>query len=320
MISSLVFFGTEDFSAAILSRLIDARYDIKAVVTKPDTPRGRGRSRSAQAPAVKTIAEKYSIPVLQPGKLKEAADDIAYFDCQHAVLAAYGKIVPKSVLDSFHGGIINVHPSLLPRYRGPSPIESAILNGDAKTGASIMKLVEAMDAGPVYAQVDYPLNGAETRPELYGALGQIGADMLIKHLPAITSGQLTAQPQNDEQATYCSLIKKSDGVIDWHKSATRIERDIRAYLGWPGSRTELFGREVTILEAEISETTLAPGEIHATTQNPVLQGQSLQDNKIFYNKRLLIGTGEQSLHIKKLRPAGRSSMNANDFLRGLRVV
>lgn len=300
MSSSLVFFGTEDFSAAILSRLIDAHYDIKAVVTKSDTLRGRGRS--AQAPAVKTIAEKYDIPVLQPGKLKEAADDIASFNCRHAVLAAYGKIVPKSVLDIFAGGIINVHPSLLPRYRGPSPIESAILNGDAKTGVSIMKLVEAMDAGPVYAQVDYPLGGTETRPELYDALAQIGADMLIEHLPAITSGQLTAQPQNDEHATYCSLIKKSDGIIDWHKSATRIERDIRAYLGWPGSRAELFGREVTILEAEVRQTSLPPGETSTTDET------------------LLVGAGEQALEIKKLRPAGRSSMNANDFLRGLRVV
>lgn len=310
--NSLVFFGTEDFSAVILSRLLDAGYGIKAVATKPDAQRGRGKQ--TLPPAVKTIAGEHGIPVLQPEKLNDAAGDIAAFGCQYAVLAAYGKIVPKSILNMFPGGIINVHPSLLPKYRGPSPIESAILNGDQKTGVSLMQLVEAMDAGPVYIQQEYPLSGGETRPELHDALAAVGADMLARHLPAILSGELAPEPQDETQATYCPLIKKSDGVIDWRKPAAQIERAIRAYLGWPGSRTQLFGQDVTLLEVEVSNLLLTPGEIK------LAELQSVRGTASNRGNLLIVGAGDKSLAIKKLRPAGRSSMGTSDFLRGLRLV
>lgn len=297
--NSLIFFGTENFSAIILSRLLQAGYDIKAVVTKPDAMSGRGGR--FVAPRAKQIAREHNIPALQPKNLGDALEAIAGFGCNHAVLVAYGKIIPDSILALFGGGIINVHPSLLPEYRGPSPIESAILNSDEKTGVSLMKLVPKMDAGSVYAQVEYSLGGFETRYGLYEALTETSAKLLLEHLPAILDGSLQPVEQNEQQASYCHLIKKQDGIINWNKPAAQIEREIRGYLGWPSSQAKLFDQDITMLEATISDVALAPGEVQTT------------------NFQLIIGTGLQSLEIKKLRPAGRSSMDAADFLRGLRL-
>lgn len=295
----LVFFGTEDFSASILLRLIEAGYHIKAAVTKPDAIAGRGGR--LMAPRVKQIAQQYNIPVMQPKKLSEAIPTLTSLECEFAVLVAYGKIIPESALNAFPGGIVNIHPSLLPKYRGPSPIETAILNGDETTGVSLMKLVSAMDAGPVYAQTEYPLGGYETRHALYEALTPVSATLLLENLPAIFDGSLQPIPQDESQATYCHLIKKQDGIINWYQPASVIAREVRAYLGWPSSQTQLFNQNVIVLEAKINETVLEPGEVRTD------------------NYQIIIGTGEKSLEITKLRPAGRSSMDAADFLRGLRI-
>jgi len=297
---SIVFFGTEEFSATILKQLINAGCEIPVVVTKPDTKSGRGKKMLP--PLVKTLALENKITVLQPNQLEAAVHDIATFNCNHAVLAAYGKIVPNSILDIFPGGIVNVHPSLLPKYRGPSPIESAVLNGDSETGVSIIKLVQAMDAGPIFDQTRISLGGSETRPELYENLAKLGSKILIEYLPDILGGELTPQPQDEDNVVYCSIIKKSDGEINWQKPAEQIEREIRAYQGWPGSRTQLFDQDVIILEAAVNEATLKPSETSPE------------------NQTLLVGTSEKSLEIKKLRPAGRSSMSATEFLRGLRLI
>lgn len=296
----LVFFGTEDFSTTILSRLIASGYTIKAVVTKADSVRGRGRKLTP--PGIKQVALDCGIPVIQPVKLSEHISELTNLNCQHAVLVAYGKIIPGSVLDIFPGGIINVHPSLLPRYRGSSPIESAILHGDERTGVTLMKLVEAMDAGPIYAQTEYPLTGRESRPELYDILASAGSSLLIDRLPGILEGNVSPQPQNDADATYCQLIKKDDGRIDWNQPAAQIERTIRAYLGWPGSRMQVFGADITILEAEVDPLEITIGKAE------VIDG------------KFLVGASDQrSLSIKKLRPSGRSSMDIADFLRGLKA-
>lgn len=296
---SLVFFGTENFSAILLLRLIAAGYDIKAAVTKPDAM--SGRSAKLVAPRVKQIAFEHNIPVLQPKNLNDAVQAIAALGCDHAVLVAYGKIIPDSILALFAGGIINVHPSLLPKYRGPSPIEVAILNGDDQTGVSLIKLVSKMDAGPIYTQTKYELGGHEVRYSLYEALTEVGAKLLSEHLPAILTGSLQPASQDDTQATYCQLIKKQDGRLNWNKPGIQLEREIRAYQGWPASQTVLFNQDITVLEARVSGVSLPAGDIQTA------------------NFELIVGTGEKSLEITKLRPAGRSSMVASDFLRGLRV-
>jgi len=200
-----------------LRALLSAGFSISAVVTKPDSRKGRGRE--LQKPAVKIIAEEHTIPVLQPlstDEMTEGLHAIASSNNQTpiGVLVSYGKIVPQSIIDLFEPGIINVHPSLLPLYRGPSPIESAIVHGDVETGVTIMQLSAKMDAGPIYTQVRHTLAGTETGPELETTLADLGASTLVQALPKIISGELQPTPQNDNEATYCYLLTKEDSALD----------------------------------------------------------------------------------------------------------
>jgi methionyl-tRNA formyltransferase len=252
---TLVFFGTEDFSAVSLRALIDAGYNVAAVVTKPDSP--RGRNRSITAPLVKDIANEHSIRVFQPQKLTEIAQDLKNIGSACGVLVSYGKIIPLSIIELFTPGIINVHPSLLPKCRGPSPIESVILAGDKETGVSIMLLTAAMDAGPIYVQKRIPLSGHETRPYLYHQLAHLGADMLLETLPGILSGSLTPAPQEDTEAIYCPMLSKDIGIMNPAVfTADELERQVRAYLGYPKSRLTVNGQQVVVTKAKItSEST-----------------------------------------------------------------
>lgn len=256
----IVFFGTEDFSLLTLQRLVEAGFPVVGVVTKPDSKKGRGHALSA--PAVKTYAVAHNIPVWQPAKLIEITDIITQLGSPVGVLVSYGKIIPQSIIDLFTPGIINVHPSLLPRYRGPSPIESAIKNGDDVTGVSIMQLSAAMDAGPVYTQVTVPLSGIETRPQLYNQLGTLGAQLLTDSLPTIVSGELVATPQDDSQATYCQLLTKHDAWLHPEADdAKTCERLIRAHLGFPKSKLILLNQECIITKASVSPQKQTPLDV-----------------------------------------------------------
>lgn len=256
----ILFFGTETFSASSLRALIANGYTIATVITKPDSKKGRGQTLSFSA--VKTLALEHAIPVLQPVNLREANDEIASFGAEAAVLVSYGKIVPQSIIDLFPRGIINVHPSLLPKYRGPSPIESAILNGDAQTGVSIMQLSAKMDAGPVYSQIHYPLSGTETQQALYETLAEKGADELVRVLPAILSGELQPQPQNEREATYCSLLSKDDALISPSAMmAAQAERHVRAYNVFPKTKLTLGSYTIIVTKAHVSQTKNAPLDV-----------------------------------------------------------
>lgn len=294
----IVFFGTEDFSAISLQALISAGFNVVAVVTKPDTRKGRGQK--LVPPTVKKIAEEHSIPVWQPGKLGEIIENIRELQPVTGVLVSFGKIIPKSIIDLFSPGIINVHPSKLPTYRGPSPIESAILNGDGETGVSIMQLLPKMDAGPVYSITPYVLSGTETQSELYERLGDIGAKQLVGILPKIIDGTLQATPQDESDASYCHLIQKSDGVIDWSKPAQQIERQIRAFNGWPGSRTVISGAEVIVTAAHVE------GPSQAATNNP--------------SKTVGFECGDGNyLFVDTLKPVGKKEMPIQAFLAGHKI-
>jgi methionyl-tRNA formyltransferase len=254
---TIVFFGTEDFSLTALQHLIDSGFSIAAVVTKPDSRKGRGQR--IIPPSVKRLAQKHNIPVWQPQKLKEIAADIQALGSVTGVLVSYGKIIPQSIIDLFTPGIINVHPSLLPQYRGPSPIESAIKNGDKKTGVSIMQLGAAMDAGPVYTRAIYPLNGTETQPELYAILAQKGAELLVKILPDIINGTLQPTPQNNTAASYCHLLTKEDSLLDLTKlTAIQAERQIRAHLTYPKSKLQYGDHMLVITKAHVSTIKKTP--------------------------------------------------------------
>lgn len=298
----IVFFGTEEFSATSLRALIAAGFAIAAVVTKPDSKKGRGHK--SVPPTVKVIAEEYNIPVWQPSKLRDITDNIKQLQPVTGVLVSFGKIIPQSTIDLFTPGIINVHPSPLPKYRGPSPIESAILNGDDATGVSIMQLSAAMDAGPVYSFVFHPLDGTETQPELYETLGTVGANELVRVLPQIMSDELQPTPQDESAATYCQLIQKQDGVIDWSKPAEQIEREIRAHKGWPGSRTKIGSIEVIITSAHAVPSDFGePGDIEIEDDGPNV-------------KLLAIQAAYGYLCIECLKPLGKKEMPVQAFLAG----
>jgi methionyl-tRNA formyltransferase len=297
---TVVFFGNERLATGVsttaptLQALIKAGYHVAAVVANFE----RAVSRSARDLEIAAIAEQHGIPVLLPNKPADIADELRAFNADAAVLVAYGKIVPQSVIDRFSGGILNIHPSLLPLHRGPTPLESVILDGSTETGVSVMQLAAKMDAGPVFAQRTVPLTGKETKQELADRLISIGANMIIDVLPTVLDGSANPKPQHDAVATYDNLIDKTVGVIDWTKSAAQLERQIRAYAVWPKSHTQLAGKDVAITSAKIIKQSGAPGQIS-------INGTSL-----------IVHCGQDSLEITSLTPAGKKEMTAESFING----
>lgn len=246
----IIFFGTEDFSAVSLQKLIDEGFEIAGIITKPDSRKGRGQK--LQAPKVKQIGEKFNIPVLQPQKMSEIVDFVKTFENPVGVLVSFGRIIPQEIIDLFTPAIVNVHPSLLPKYRGSSPIESAILNGDEKTGVSLMKLSKEMDAGDVYSQEEIELSKTETASDLYKTCGEIGAEMLVRDLPKIISGEIKGQKQDDSQAEYCQLLKKSDALLSQdEQTAEQAEQQIRAFEIFPKSKIKLGEHLIIVKSAKV---------------------------------------------------------------------
>lgn len=250
---TIVFFGTDEFSAVSLRELIAKGFSIGAVVTKPDSQKGRGRKLTKSI--VKEIAEQHDIPVWQPTRVVDIAENIESLNDPVGVLVSYGKIIPESIIKLFNPGIINVHPSLLPKYRGPSPVESAILHGDTETGVTIMQLSKAMDAGPIYSQITVQLNDTETTPELEHRLAELGAQQLTLTLPAIIEGHSVPTPQNDSIATYCQLLSKENSLLDTQKlTAEQAERQVRAYLAFPKTKAVITEHQIVITKAHVSNT------------------------------------------------------------------
>jgi len=288
-----------------------------------DTPLGSVMSRpkvvffgneklATGLPATKPIiqdalrAAGFEIELTVTGPLSE----LKLHESKLAVLAAYGHIIPQRALDEFPMGVINIHPSLLPKYRGPTPIESAILDGVTKTGVSIMRLTAGMDEGPVYEQKAIHLTGNETKAELAEVLQKLGAELLVEVLPAIADGSLSPRQQShpDRDATYCKKISKEDGRIDWNKPAEQIEREIRAYEQWPKSYTTLAGKDVIITKAHVNEP---------STPYSVLRTQA--EVSVTSTKEISVQTGKGLLIIDALKPAGKKEMSAQEFLLGYSI-
>ena len=247
----IIFFGTEEHSLGTLKALVEHGMEIAAVITKPDAPRGRGHKLTQ--PPVKEFATAHNIPVWQPNKLIDIVDDIRQLQPVAGVLVAYGKIIPQRVIDLFNPGIINLHPSLLPKWRGPSPVEATIANQDTETGISIMQLEAGMDSGPVYIQKTIPLSGNESKLDLYNSLFSLGNQTLINSLPDILSGKLMPTPQDDQQATYCSLLSKEMSQLNPETmTAAEANAHVRAYLGFPRSRLQFNDNDLIITQAHVS--------------------------------------------------------------------
>jgi methionyl-tRNA formyltransferase len=244
----LAFLGSSSFAVPILNLLAD-RYTVVGVISQPDRPAGRGRQ--VRPSPVKELALKLKLPVSQPERIKHASalKSLADWNPDLIVVAAYGQILPPAVLELPPSGCLNVHASLLPRWRGAAPIQAAILNGDSETGVSLMKMDQGMDTGPVLAQTATAIGRHETAGELELRLSHLGAQMLAASLPAYLAGGLEPYPQDDPAATYAPRLKKSDGRIDPDLPAIRLANQVRAYNPWPGSYLELPGNRLLILGA-----------------------------------------------------------------------
>lgn len=299
----LVFFGTPEFSSKFLSALhADPFFEVVAVITTPDEP--IGRKKILTAPPTKIFALEHNLPVFQPTKLKDPAfaDTLRGLSADAFVVVAYGRLIPQSILDLPALGCINVHPSLLPKLRGPSPIISAIADGEQETGVSIMKLDAGMDHGPILGQIRLPLATNETAISLTEKVIEQGSPYLLEILKKYSAGEIQLVEQNHSVATICSLITREDGKIDWSLPAQVIERRIRAYTPWPGTWT-IWTRQsapliVKILAAEIDSHTLPAGQAN------IIDGA------------LLVGTATNALRINVLQPAGGKPMDSASFLRG----
>jgi methionyl-tRNA formyltransferase len=233
--------------APTLSALIEAGYHIAAVVANYEA----GTSRTARTLEVAEVAKVHNIPVLLPDKPASIRDQLAGFGAEAAVLVAYGKLIPQSIIDIFPKGILNIHPSLLPQYRGSTPIEQAILDGASVTGVSIMRLVKAMDAGPIFAQAAMHIDDTVTKQALTQKLLELGGELLLETLPKVLDASLAPKPQDESKASYTSLIQKSDAMLDLTKSAERLAREVRAYAGWPKSKINLFDHTIIVTKARI---------------------------------------------------------------------
>lgn len=303
----VVFFGTPTLARSILEALVaDAEIDVVGIVCQPDEP--VGRKAVLTAPPTKQFAIEHSIPVFQPTKLKDesflSAIDSLYADV--AVVLAYGRMLPQILLDRIPGGFINVHPSLLPKYRGPSPIQAAILAGDSVTGVSIMKLDAGMDTGPLLAQSEIELADNETSETLTKKVIEVSAPLLIQTLKSYVAGTITPTAQSADGVSICSLLDRTTGKIDWTESAEVIDRKVRALTPWPGTSTtwKIGEKEVgvKILKTEVRSSP-------ATSENIIGVPRS-------ESGKLLVDSADGTLEILELQPAGGKAMSGADFARG----
>jgi len=299
----IVFMGSPDFALPSLSLLAAARnYEVVGVVTQPDRTSGRGRE--LKAPPVKTLALELNIPVMQPGKLSapDAMDQLRTWNPDLIVVAAFGQILKKDVLDMPRHGCINIHASLLPRWRGAAPINAAILHGDQETGVTIMQMDVGLDTGPMLASKSIRIRRDDTAGSVIQALSTLGAELLIKTLPEYLSGRVTPQPQPTEGFTYAPMLRKNDGLLNFSYSAIELERRVRAMNPWPGAWFELNGNPLKVLRASIvsGEKGLAIGSRFMVEGRPAVQ------------------SAEGALVLDEVQPAGKKIMSGKSFLAGAR--
>lgn len=301
----IVFMGTPGFAQPALDSLVSSEHRVVAVYTQPDKPAGRGRG--LLSPAVKKTALDRGLPVLQPFSLWQSEEKERLTDLRPDVIvvAAFGLLLPRSILDIPPFGCLNIHPSLLPRHRGPSPVAATILVGDEVAGVSLMLMEEGMDTGPVLAQQQIPVSPQDTTGSLTARLAQIGAQLLMQTLPLWFEGGLTPEPQDNQKATYSKLISKEDGDIDWHRSAVELWRRVRAFQPWPGCHTTWQGKLIKIIDAV-----------------PLLGREGELGKVIATRERQGVAVGVQAgdgvLGLLQVQLEGKRAMAAEEFVRGQR--
>jgi methionyl-tRNA formyltransferase len=297
----IVFMGSPDFALPSLGALANA-YDVLGVVTQPD--RASGRGRALKSPPVKLLARELDVPIIQPEKLRtpEAMEQLRAWDPDLIIVAAFGQILRKDVLDLPRYGCINVHASLLPRWRGAAPINAAILHGDEETGVTIMKMDVGLDTGPMLAQRSIRLTRDDTAGSVTETLSHLGADLLIETLPDYLSGKIQPVPQPEEDVTYAPMLKKEEGRLDFTRPAEELERRARAFNPWPGAFMDFDG---TLLKVHRAHA-IAEAENAEIGQKLIYQGQPA------------VSAGGGLLVLDEVQPAGKKTMSGKSFLAGAR--
>lgn len=294
----LVFAGTPAFSVPSLQACLQSRHTVQAVYTQPDRPAGRGRQTAASP--VKVVAEQYGIPVFQPESLRgaEARDQLARLDADLVVVVAYGLILPASILSAPRLGCVNVHASLLPRWRGAAPIQRAIMAGDRETGVTIMQVEAKLDAGPMYLRRSCPIAADDTAGALQDRLAVLGATALIETLAALEIGSAVAEVQDESQVTYAEKLNKDEAWLDWRQPAIQLDRQVRAFNPWPVAETRLGDQTLRVWRAAAvaEQTRASPG--------CVLPGRKTWD----------VATGDGILRLLEVQLPGRRRIRAEDYL------
>ena len=295
----IVFMGSPDFSLPSLRSLAQT-YQVIGVVTQPD--RASGRGRELKAPPVKLLAQELNIPIIQPQKLREpeAKQQLQAWSPDLIVVAAFGQILKKDVLDMPRYGCINIHASLLPRWRGAAPINAAVLAGDEETGVTIMKMDVGLDTGPMLGMKSIRIKPDDTAGSLFEALSTLGADLLIETLPAYMDGKLIPQPQPEEGVTYAPMLKKENGLLDFNQPAVDLERRIRAMNPWPGAWFEWNGAMLKVHKAHVGQGKAGAGKRWVEQDQPA------------------VGAGGGVLILDEVQPPGKKPMSGKSFLAGAR--
>lgn len=298
----IVFLGTPEFAIPSLQTLVSSGHNVAAVFTQPDRPKGRG-NQLAEAP-VKIAASALDIPVFQPERIRrpEAIQQLREFAAELMVVVGYGQIIPQVIIDLPKDGILNVHASLLPKYRGAAPIQWAIANGETETGVTIMQIDAGLDTGGMLLKAKVAIGPDETAPELSARLAPLGAQCLTSAIKQIEDGTVTREKQNEREATLAPILKKEDGRIDWSRPAQQIYNRLRGFTPWPGAYTSFRGQAILITRAKPAVSLeIAIGALHSS------------------DRRLLVGCGDNTtLELFEVQPAGKKRMSVDAFLNGYR--
>ncbi len=300
----LVFLGTPAFAVPTLERVVEAGHEVLAVVTQPDRPRGRGQTSAP--PPVKQAALRLGLPVYQPERVRrpEAVEFLRELSVDCMVVVGYGQIIPQSVIDLAPLGIINVHGSLLPRYRGAGPIQWAILNGETRTGVTTMRIDAGLDTGDILLKAETEIGADENAIELGGRLAAMGADLLARTLAGLSAGTIVPEKQDAAQATWAPLLKKQDGLIDWTRDAAAVHNQVRGLQPWPGAYTTFRGQSLHVWKSRLEHAAppYGPGTTHRTAN------------------RLLVACGSGWLELLEVQMEGRKRLAAADFANGQRLA
>jgi methionyl-tRNA formyltransferase len=306
----IVFMGTPDFAAGALKSLIRAGHEILAVVTQPD--KAKGRSKELIPPPVKVCAAEYGIPVMQPERIKtpEAVEELKKYPADIYIVAAFGQILSKEILDIPPYGCLNIHASLLPKYRGASPIQHAIIDGEEKTGVTVMQMDEGLDTGDMLYKKEIVIEPDDDYETLHDKLMVLGGEAIVEALPLLEEGKLVPKKQDASLSCYASLIKKSMGELDFTKSAAELDRLIRGLTPWPSAYTFYKGKQLKIWKAQPADEDIEE------------QGKALRPGAVLKVDKtsILVAAGEGSLKILELQLEGKKRMSARDFLLGVKVT